>query len=97
MSDATVWNITLELSIVILEASYLLIDDVHRTDITYDDYQFTIIICLQISLHPPIQVCMKGLLNIFPHLYSILFLDNISAIFVNVKIKSKIIELNIKF
>jgi hypothetical protein len=52
MSYATVWNITLELSIVIQKASFQLIDDVYSTGIIYDDRQLTIIICLQISLPP---------------------------------------------
>ncbi len=46
MSYATVWNITLELSIVILVASFQIIDDVYSTGIIYDDRQLTIMKCL---------------------------------------------------
>jgi len=35
--DATVWSITLDSAIMILEASFTLICDVYRTGITYDD------------------------------------------------------------
>ncbi len=37
VSDTKIWSITLELSIMILEASFTLIYDVYSTGITYDD------------------------------------------------------------
>jgi len=37
VSDATIWSVTLESSITILEASFTLIYDVYSTGITYDD------------------------------------------------------------
>jgi hypothetical protein len=46
VNDATIWSITLELSITILEALFTLIYDVYNRDITNDDSQFTIVICL---------------------------------------------------
>jgi hypothetical protein len=46
VSDATIWNITLELSIMILEASFTLIYYAYSTGVTYDDYQLMIVICL---------------------------------------------------
>ncbi len=39
VSDATIWSITVESSIVILEASFTLSYDVYSTDVTYDDHQ----------------------------------------------------------
>ncbi len=39
VSDATVWIITLELSIMILKVSFTLIYDVYSTGITYDEHQ----------------------------------------------------------
>jgi hypothetical protein len=41
VSDATVWSFTLESSITILEASFILIYDVYSTSVTCDNYQFT--------------------------------------------------------
>jgi hypothetical protein len=41
--DAIVWSITLDSSIMILEASFTLICDVYRTGITYDDRNVFII------------------------------------------------------
>jgi len=46
VSDATIWNVTLESLITILEASFSLIDDVNSTGVNYDNRQLTIIICL---------------------------------------------------
>jgi hypothetical protein len=46
VSDATIWNIALESSITILEASFSLIYDVYSTGVAYDDHQATILICL---------------------------------------------------
>jgi hypothetical protein len=46
VSNASIWNIYVELSITVLEASFALIDDVSSTDITYDDGQLAIVICL---------------------------------------------------
>jgi hypothetical protein len=40
VSDATIWRVTLELSIAILEASFLLIYDDYSTDVASDDHQF---------------------------------------------------------
>jgi hypothetical protein len=37
MRGATIWRITIELSITILEASFKLIYDVYRTGITYEE------------------------------------------------------------
>ncbi len=45
LSVATIWSITLELSIMILHVSFTLIYDVYSTGITYDDCQLMIIIC----------------------------------------------------
>jgi hypothetical protein len=45
-SDATIWSVTLESSIIVLEASFTLINDVYSTGITYDNRQLTIVICL---------------------------------------------------
>ncbi len=45
VSEATIWSITLELSIMILDASFSLIYNVYSTGITYDDWQL-MIICL---------------------------------------------------
>jgi len=47
VSDVTLWNITLGLSITILEASFTLICDVYSTGITHDDCQLMTIICLK--------------------------------------------------
>jgi len=47
VSDATIWSITLELSIAILEVQFTLNKDAYSTGITYDDCQLTIIICLK--------------------------------------------------
>ncbi len=44
--DATILNITLESPIMILEASFTLIYDVYSTDITHDERQLMIIMCL---------------------------------------------------
>jgi len=46
VSVATIWSITLESSNTILEASFTFIYDVYSTEITYDDCQLTIVICL---------------------------------------------------
>ncbi len=46
VSDATIWSITLELSIMMLQLSFTLIYDIYSTSITYDDRQMTIVICL---------------------------------------------------
>jgi hypothetical protein len=48
VSDATACSITLELSIMILEASLIVISDVYSTGVTYDDHQLTITICLNL-------------------------------------------------
>ncbi len=45
-SDASMWAITLELPINILEASFTLIYDINSTGITDDDRQFMVVICL---------------------------------------------------
>jgi len=42
VSDATIWSVTLELSITILEASFTLIYDVYNTVVTYDDRQLAL-------------------------------------------------------
>ncbi len=47
VSDATIWGITLVLSITILVTLFSLSYAVYSTGITYDDHQLTIIICLQ--------------------------------------------------
>ncbi len=44
VSDATIWSITLDSSITILEASFALIYDVYGTGVTYDDHQYMIVI-----------------------------------------------------
>ncbi len=44
--DATIWSITLEASITILEASFKLIYGVYHESITYVDYQLMILVCL---------------------------------------------------
>jgi hypothetical protein len=49
VSDATIWSITVELSVTILESSFSVIYDVYSTGITYDDLQWKIIICLEYS------------------------------------------------
>jgi hypothetical protein len=46
VSDVTIWSITVESLIMILEASFILIYDVYSTGITYDDRQLKIVICL---------------------------------------------------
>ncbi len=38
VSDATIWSVTLEVSIRILVASFTLIFDVNSTGVTYDDW-----------------------------------------------------------
>jgi hypothetical protein len=43
VSGATIWSVTLESSIMILEASFTLICDAYSTGITYDDSQFMIV------------------------------------------------------
>jgi hypothetical protein len=43
VSDTTIWSVTLELSIKILEASFSLTFDVYGAGITYDDCQLIII------------------------------------------------------
>jgi hypothetical protein len=47
VSEATIWSATLESSITILEASFTLIYDVYSADVTYNDCQLMIVICLQ--------------------------------------------------
>jgi hypothetical protein len=42
VSDATVWSMTIDLSITILEALFTLIYDVYRADITYDVHQLIV-------------------------------------------------------
>jgi hypothetical protein len=44
--DATIWSITVKSSITILEASFSHIYNVYSTDVTYDDRQLTILLCL---------------------------------------------------
>ncbi len=46
VSDATIWSVTLELLIMIVEALFMLIYDVYGTNITYDGCQLMIVICL---------------------------------------------------
>jgi hypothetical protein len=46
VSDATIWSVTLESSITILEASFTLFYFVYSTGIAYDHRQFKIVICL---------------------------------------------------
>jgi hypothetical protein len=46
VSDATIWSVTLESSIMILEVSFTITFDVYGTGITYDDRQLTIMTCL---------------------------------------------------
>jgi hypothetical protein len=46
VSDATIWSITLESSVMIREASFILINDVYNTGVTNDDHQLTIVMCL---------------------------------------------------
>jgi hypothetical protein len=45
VKDTTIWSVTLQLSIKILDTSFTLIYDVYSTGVTYDDRQWTII-CL---------------------------------------------------
>jgi hypothetical protein len=45
-SDATIWSITLELSIKILVVSFTLVYDFYSTGVTYDDCQLMIMMCL---------------------------------------------------
>jgi hypothetical protein len=47
VSDATIWSATIESSIMILQASFMLIYDVYFTGIAYDDVQLTSVICLK--------------------------------------------------
>ena len=42
VSDSTIWSVTLELPIKILEASFSLYFDVYSTDITCDNHHLTI-------------------------------------------------------
>ncbi len=42
MSDGTIWNVALELSIVILEVSFTLMHGVYITGVSYEDCQLTI-------------------------------------------------------
>ena len=37
VSDATIWTVALESSVMVLEASFTLIYDVDSTDVTYDN------------------------------------------------------------
>jgi hypothetical protein len=46
MNDASIWSMSLELSITILEALFTLIYDVYSRGIANDDSQVTIVICL---------------------------------------------------
>ncbi len=43
VSDATIWSINLELSVMILEASLSLICDTYGKGITYNDHQLFIV------------------------------------------------------
>jgi len=45
-SDATIWSISLKLSIMILEVPFTLIHDVYSTGVSYDDHHLAIVICL---------------------------------------------------
>jgi hypothetical protein len=47
VSDATTWSVTLESSMMILEASFALIYDVYNASITNDNCQLMIKICLK--------------------------------------------------
>ncbi len=47
LTDATIWSNTLELSIMILEASFTLNYDVYSAGVAYDDRQLGIVICLE--------------------------------------------------
>jgi hypothetical protein len=40
VSDATIWSVTLESSITILELSFTLIYNVYNTGVTYGDHQW---------------------------------------------------------
>jgi hypothetical protein len=46
MSDTTIWSVTLELSIMIQEASAALTYEVYSTAVTYYDHQLAIMTCL---------------------------------------------------
>jgi len=46
VSDATIWSITLELSIMIQEAPFAIIYDVYSIGIIYDNYQLMSVICV---------------------------------------------------
>jgi hypothetical protein len=46
VSDATIWSVTLKLSITSLEASFALIHDAYSTGIAYDDHPLRITLCL---------------------------------------------------
>jgi hypothetical protein len=63
VSDGTIWSITLESSIAILEASFKLIYDAHSTSITYDDHQLTIVnvFIVQATVAMPV---LKSCINI---------------------------------
>ncbi len=43
MSDATIWSVTLEPSITILDASFTLIYNVYGTGVTHDDRNMFIV------------------------------------------------------
>jgi hypothetical protein len=45
VGDATIWSMTLELSIMLLEASFTLIYNAYWAVITYADHQLIIIMC----------------------------------------------------
>ncbi len=47
MSDTTIWSVTLELSIMIQEASATLTYEVYSTAVTYYDHQLAIMTFLQ--------------------------------------------------
>jgi hypothetical protein len=45
--DVTIWSITLELSISLLEASFVLLEDIYSTGRSGFNRQITIVACLQ--------------------------------------------------
>jgi len=45
VSGATIWSVTLESSITILEGSFTLICNVYSTGVTYVERQLTVAIC----------------------------------------------------
>ncbi len=64
MSVATIWSVTLKLSIMILEASFTLIYDVFSTVITYDDYHMFIVQAGSTKgggITVPLTSCLTGL------------------------------------